>query len=74
MKQPADVLYRRTVLKDFAIFTGTPVLGSLFNKVAGMKPCIFIKKRLQLIYFSVNITNLFKTAILKNISELLLLS
>ena len=33
----------------------TPVLESLFNKVAGLKFCNFIKKRLQHRYFTVNI-------------------
>ena len=48
-KQPPEVLYKKAVLKSFAIFTGkkTPVLDSLFNKFAGMKACKFIKKRLQ---------------------------
>ena len=29
------------------ILQETPVLGSIFNKVAGLKACSFIKKRLQ---------------------------
>ena len=33
----------------------TPVLESLFNKVVGLQPCIFIKKRLQYSCFPVNI-------------------
>ena len=32
-----------------------PVLESLFNKVAGLDACIFIKKRKQHRYFPVNI-------------------
>ena len=31
----------------------TPLLESLFNKVAGLEACYFIKKRLQRRYFSV---------------------
>ena len=33
----------------------TPELESLFDKVAGLQPCNFIKKRLQLRYFLLNI-------------------
>ena len=35
-----------SVLKNFANFTGKPMLESLFNKVAGLQSCNFIKKRL----------------------------
>ena len=52
-KQPfADDLLAY-VLKDFAIFTGVlecwkiPVMESLFNNVAGLKVCNFIRKRLH---------------------------
>ena len=33
----------------------TPVLDSVFNKVADMKTCHFIKKRLKYMFFPVNI-------------------
>ena len=46
----------------------TPVLESLFNKVAGLK------KRLQHKCFPVNIVKFLKTPILKNIYERLLLN
>ena len=48
------------------------MLESLFNKVATIKACKFIKKTLQLSYFSVNFVNIFKASILQNISERLL--
>ena len=32
----------------------TPVLGSLFNKAAGLKVCNFIKKKFQHVFFPVN--------------------
>ena len=51
----------------------TPVLESLFNKVAGLQGCSFIKKRLQQRCFTVNISNFLGTAVLKNICERLLL-
>ena len=39
----------------------TPVLESLFNKVAGLRACNFIKKRLQHPYFLVNIVKFLRT-------------
>ena len=62
---------KKTVLKNFATFTQTSVLESLFNKVEGLKVCKFIKKRLQHRCFPVNIANFLKTSILENINELL---
>ena len=47
----------------------TPVLKSLFNKVAGLKACNFIKKRLQRRCFPANIAKFLRTAILKNINK-----
>ena len=38
------------------------MLKSLFNKVAGLKPCNFIKKELQHMYFPVNIAKFLRTA------------
>ena len=45
----------------------------LFNKVAGLKTWISIKKRLQHRCFPVNIAKFLRTSILKNICEQLLL-
>ena len=57
-------------LKKFRnIHRRTPVLESLFNKVA----CNFIKKRLQHKCFPVSIAKFFKTPILMNIYKQLLL-
>ena len=39
-----------------------PVLESLFNKVAGLKACNFIKKRLQYSCFPVNIAKMLRKA------------
>ena len=59
---------KRGVLKNFAIFhRKTLVLESLFNKVAGLKACSFIKKRLQNRCFSVNIMKFLRIPLLKNI-------
>ena len=49
------------------------MLKSLFYKGAGLKACIFIKKRLQNRCFLENIVKLLRTPILKNICERLLL-
>ena len=46
---------------------------SLFNKVAAIQACNFIKKRLQRRYFAVNITKFLRTSTLKNICERLFL-
>ena len=53
-----------------------PVLESFFNKVAEiscLQHCRFIKKRLQHRCFSVNIANILRTRIMKNICEELFL-
>ena len=47
---------------NFAVFTGIPVLESLFNKVTGRQHCNFIKKRLQPRWFLVNIAKFLRTA------------
>ena len=41
--------------KNFVLFTGKHPCWSLFNKVAGLQGCNFIKKRFQHRYFPVNI-------------------
>ena len=51
----------------------TPVLESLFNKVAHLKACSFIKKRLQHRCFHVNIAKFLRTAFfIKHLRWLLL--
>ena len=51
-----------------------PALESLFNKIAGLKACNFIKKRFQHRSFPVNIAKFLRKPILKNICKRLLLS
>ena len=46
----------------FLVHKKTPVLGSLFDNVAGLKFCNFIKKSLQRKSFSVNIPKFLRTA------------
>ena len=45
------------------------MLKSIFNKVATLKACYIIKKRLQHRCFPVNIAKFLRTSILKNICE-----
>ena len=40
-KQPPEVFYKKALLKFCDIFRKTPVLESLFNKIAGLLVCIF---------------------------------
>ena len=67
--------YRRcSVKKDFIknlrkFHTKAPALECLFNKVAGLKACNVIKKRLQRRSFLVKFSKNLKTPILKNICE-----
>ena len=49
------------------------MLEFLFNKVAGLQACKFIKKKLQHRYFPVNIAKFLGTSILRNIREWVLL-
>ena len=50
-------------LKKFRNIHGkTPVLKPLFDKVAGVKTCNFIKKRLHCRFFHVNIAKFLRTA------------
>ena len=59
----------RGVLQKKAIYRKGTVLESLFNKVAGLQPCNFIKKRLQHMCFPVNIAKFLRTPILRNICK-----
>ena len=60
----------KATLKDFAMFTGR----SLFlNKVAGLSPTNFLKKRLQQRCFPVNTAKCLRISFLKNTCERLLL-
>ena len=69
------MFYKKAALETFAIFTGKYLaLESLFNKVAGLKACDFVKKRLQYRCYPVNTANFLRTHILKNICEWLLLN
>ena len=62
-KQPfANVLQNRCSEEFHNIHRKTPMLESLFNNVADLKACGFIKKRLQHRCFLVNIPRFLRTA------------
>ena len=66
--------FKKAVLKIFCnIHRKAPVLESLFNKVACLYACNFIKKGLRHAYFSVDIAKFLRTPILMNVYERLLL-
>ena len=65
---------KNKVLKFFTFHNITPVLESLFNKVAGLKACNFIKNRLQRRCFPAKLAKFLRTIVLKNICERLLLN
>ena len=67
-----QMFFKIDVLKNLAMFTERPVLELLFNIVAGLEDCNYIKKRFQHKCFLVNIAKFLRT-ILKNLCERLLL-
>ena len=59
-KQPPEVFYKKSVLRDFTKFTGKHLCQSLsFNKVAGLSSATFLKKRLAQV-FSCEFYEIFK--------------
>ena len=68
------MFYKKTAFKNFAIsHRKTPVLESLFSKVADLQACNVIRKILQYGWFPVNIAKSLRPAILKiNCRRLLL--
>ena len=65
--QPSEVLYKKAVLKNFAIFTGEQLCWSLFLVK------LQAEKRLQHRCFPMHIANFVTTSIFKNIYERLFL-
>ena len=65
------MFYKKAALKNFAIsHRKTPVLASLFNKVADLQACNFIKKRLQYGCFPVNVAKSLREAVILEIMKL----
>ena len=69
---------KKTVLKNFAIFTGKHLYWSHFLiftfHVLDLPACNFIKKRLQHKFFPVKFAKFLRTIVLKNIGKRLLLN
>ena len=61
-KQPFSDVLQNSVLKYFVIFTGNTCVRVFFDKVESLQACNFIKKRLQHVYFLVNIVKSLGTA------------
>ena len=60
-KQQPEVLRKKSVLKTFSKFTGKHLRQSLFfNKVLGLSPATFLKKRLWYRPFPVNFAKFLK--------------
>ena len=73
-KQPPEVFCKKRCSWNFRKFhRKAPVLESLFNNVAGLQACNFIKKILQHRCFPMKFAKFLRTPILKNIFERLLL-
>ena len=73
-KQPLEVFYKKSVLRNFAKFTGKNLRQNLFlNKVAGLRPATLLKKRLWHRCFTVNFVKFLRTPFLQNTYGRLLL-
>ena len=66
------VLWKKLFIKIFATLTGKHLCWSLFNKVAGLQACNFIKKRLQHRRFPLVKVKFLKTPMMKNLCKRLL--
>ena len=75
-KQPPGIFYKKGALKNFAIFKGKHLRRSPFfiKFHEDLEACNFIKKKLRHRCFPVNIAKFFRTPILKNICERLVLT
>ena len=68
-KHPFEDVFQYRYSWEFRnIHKKTPVLGSLFNKVASLQICNFLKKRRQHRCFPVNIAKFLRTPFLQNTS------
>ena len=69
-KQPPEVFCKKGRSKKVCKFhSKTPVSESVFNKVALLRACNFIKKKLQYRCFLVKFAKYLRTPNLKNICE-----
>ena len=72
-KQSPEVFCKKSVLKNFANFTGKHLCWNLFYEVAGLQLASFFKKRVQHKCFPVKYGKILRTPILKNICKRLFL-
>ena len=73
-KQPPELFYKKSVLRNFTQFTGKHLCQSLsFNKVAGLRPATLLKKKLWYRCLPVNFVKLLRTSFLQNTSGQLIL-
>ena len=56
-----DMFFKTGILKNFANFQKNTCVESLFDKVAGLKACSFVKKRLQHTCFPVKFAKFLRT-------------
>ena len=74
MKQPPELFYEKSVLRNFTKFTGKYLCQSLFfKKVADLRPATLLKKRLWHRCFPVNFVKFLRTPFLQNTFGQLLL-
>ena len=74
-KQPAEVFYKKAVLKNFSVFTGKYLCLILFLiKFRVFRSATFLKKRFHPRCFSLNVAKFFRKLCLKKICERLLLN
>ena len=73
-KESPEVFYKKTVLENFAIFTGKHLYWSLFLiKLQALRLGTLLNRRHQHRCFPANIGKVFRTPILKNLFKRLLL-
>ena len=72
-KQSSELFWKKGVLKNFANFTWKHLWWSLFNNVAGLQDCNFIKKRFLYRCFLITVLKVLRAPILKNMYGRLLL-
>ena len=68
-KQPPEVFCKKSILRNFAKFTGKHLCESLyFNKFAGLRPATLLKQRLWHRCLPVTVVKFLRTPFLQNTS------
>ena len=72
-KQPAEVFFKKAILKNFATFTGKHLCWRLFLiNLQTWRPTSLLKRDSNTVVFPMNVTKFLKTPILKNLCKRLL--